>query len=206
MALALTITDARDGTGGTATISGSDAGTTNRLYAASFAGGPIGSPTWTLVGSRTGDGTITVASPGTLALGFYLWHLTGTVSGAAAFASYYRNLTDADAQSVEDRTLDAIVQQIQSLALQDVQSVKVVKRWFPRYLKEVDDPLPAVLVVPVNAENFPGVLANTDDVGYPNAICIVDAQNQDYTTNIGRNTLWWQRISRIFRHATKRKP
>lgn len=198
MALALVISDAADGTGGTATVSGSDGGTTNRLYAASFAGGPIGPQSWTLVDSRVGDGNISIASPGTLALGFYVWMLTGTVSSTAAFASYYRNLTDASAQSVWDRSLDAMVQQIQALNLADVVSVNVVRRWLPRFLKDVDA-VPAVIVAPVNSENFPAIFTNTDNIGYPIAVVYVAKQNQDYTANQARNMLWRQRVSRIFR-------
>jgi hypothetical protein len=52
----LSVADAEDGTGATATVSGSTAGTTNTVYYRT----PTGA-TWQTGGSRTGDGTVTLA-------------------------------------------------------------------------------------------------------------------------------------------------
>jgi len=54
----LTWTDAKDGTGGTATVAGSTAGTTNTLQMMPIADWHDSGTTWTGQGSRTGDGAI----------------------------------------------------------------------------------------------------------------------------------------------------
>lgn len=193
MAITVTIADNADGTGAVATIAGSDALTTNTLYYSIFAG-TVGAQTWVSAGTRTGDGTIAVA----LGVGNYLWKVVGTVSAAAAFATYYRNLTDTTTKSVWDRALDCFVSQVQALNLSGVSSVNVVRRWLPRYIKDVDT-LPQVVICPVTSENFPGMMCNRDDVSYPIAVCYIAAQGNDYTANQTRNLLWRQRVSRIFR-------
>jgi len=197
MPLSLIVSDNADGSGGVATITGSDSGSTNRLFYAPFTGA-IGLLTWTLAGSRTGDGTIGIPSPGTVPLGYYAWQLNAAVGGSPAFASYYRALTNAGAQSVMDRVLTAVVQQLQTLNLSGIQSVNIVRKWLRRKL-ETANQVPQIQVVPVDGENFPGTLTGLDDVGYPVAIIAVDKQNQDYTANLARNLLWRQRILRAFR-------
>jgi hypothetical protein len=194
MALTLQITDAQDGTGGTATIAGSDVGTTNTLYRASFSGvaGPL---TWAMVGSRTGDGTITIAQ----ATGYYLWHLTGTVSAATAFAGYFRPLTDLDEQSENEQILDAVVQKIRTLNLEDVDSASVDFKWMPRKVDSSVDPLPQVQVIPINGETFPGTLTGRDDVGYPVMVVLIDSQDKDFKKNKRRNLMWRSLILKAFR-------
>jgi len=49
------LTDSGDGVHATATVSGSDTGTTNNIYTAKY-----GTTTWTLSGTRTGNGTVTL--------------------------------------------------------------------------------------------------------------------------------------------------
>lgn len=197
MPLSLVIADNADGSGGAATIAGSDIGSANSLFCAGF-GGATGPLSWIAAGARTGDGAIAVASPGTIPLGYYMWHAMGTVGGTAAFASYFRALTDASAQSVMDRVLTAVVQQIQALNLSGIQSINIVRKWLRRKL-ETAGQVPQIQVVPVDGESFPGMLTAVDDVGYPVAIIAIDKQNQDYTANLTRNLLWRQQLLRAFR-------
>ena len=197
MALSLVIADNADGSGGAAAIAGSDDGSQNRLFCAAF-GGATGPLSWNPVGARTGDGAISIPSQGTVPLGYYLWHLEGAVGGASTFATYFRALTDASAQSVMDRVLSAVVQQIQTLNLSGIQSVNVVRKWLRRKL-ETAGQAPQIQVVPIDGESFPGMLTAVDDVGYPVAIIAVDKQNQDYTANQTRNLLWRQQLLRAFR-------
>jgi hypothetical protein len=51
----LSLTDSGDGVHATATVSGSDTGTTNNIYTAKY-----GTTAWTLSGTRTGNGTVTL--------------------------------------------------------------------------------------------------------------------------------------------------
>jgi hypothetical protein len=178
MPLSLVIADNADGSGGAATIAGSDIGSANSLFCAGF-GGATGPLSWIAAGARTGDGAIAVASPGSVPLGYYMWHAMGTVGGTAAFASYFRALTDASAQSVMDRVLTAVVQQIQALNLSGIQSINIVRKWLRRKL-ETAGQVPQIQVVPV-------------------AIIAIDKQNQDYTANQTRNLLWRQQLLRAFR-------
>src|SRR5215831_5694130 len=97
MAISLTITDNLDGTGGVATITGSNPASTNTLYSAPFPG--IGDKTmveqvWTLVGTRTGDGTIPIPSA-TVPLGYYLWRNDNFLSPVTQINTFYQNLSDA---------------------------------------------------------------------------------------------------------------
>lgn len=198
MALTLTIADAADGTGGSAVVAGADPATTVSLYRAAFAGaaGPL---SWSLVGTRTGSGSIAIASPSPVPLGFYQWHAVGTSGSAPAFASYFRALTDATAKAVQQRVHEAVVQQIRTLSLQDVLDVRVVDKWLPRKIQPSVDPLPQIQVTALNDVNFPGMLSGRDDVGYPVAIIFLDKQDQDYVKNKPRNLLWLERVSKIFR-------
>jgi hypothetical protein len=72
----MTVTDNRDGTGGTATVSNSDPLATNNIYRAVLPG-PTGEIVWNLAGSRVGNGTALVsAGPGN-----WLWQVRSTVAG-----------------------------------------------------------------------------------------------------------------------------
>lgn len=84
----LAVADAGDGTGGTATVSGATAGTTNTLYSQL-----VGSSTWVARGSRTGDGTIAISpNPG---VGFYWWKVVSTDGTTNALSNVvFRRLTD----------------------------------------------------------------------------------------------------------------
>lgn len=193
MGLVLGVSDNRDGTGGVATISGSDALSSNSLYAAPFSG-PTGPQSWSLVGTRTGDGTIT-----TNLQGAYLWQAFGTVSSAFAFASYFRWLTNTTTESVWDRVLTAVVQQIQTLNLAGVSNSNINRYWRPRRIQGVDS-LPAIQAFPLDGQQYLGLLTGLDDIGYPVGIAIIDQQNQDFQANMTSRLLWREQIDRIFRY------
>jgi hypothetical protein len=74
----LTMTDQADGTGATATVSGSDDGTTNTVYTA-----PYGSSTWTSQGSVAGDGTVDCA----LDVGLYWARAESDLGGESSFTA-----------------------------------------------------------------------------------------------------------------------
>lgn len=143
MALTLAVSDNADGTGGVATITGAS----NKpltLYRSAFTG-TMGSYTWTTSGTRQGNGTITLSSPGTIALGYYLW--LALVPADDEVASAYQNLSDAATQSVLDRILDAVKTRIVSLSLSGIASTSVLRQWQPRVWDGVDAG-PAVRIAP----------------------------------------------------------
>ena len=77
---ALTVTDAGDGTGGTATVSGSTVASTNTLWYAVFSAQGM---TWVSAGTRTSDGAI----PFTLGVGTCLFIVTSALSGSVSLPS-----------------------------------------------------------------------------------------------------------------------
>lgn len=186
MPLTLTILDDADGSGGSAAVAGGGAGDSNTLYRATWTG-QTGSLTWTLVGSRTGNGAISID----VAPGFYVFRLDNLAGGVTTVVVAYQPLTDAATKAMLDRALDAAVLRIQGLNLAG--SPTVSKRWAPRRVSPTET-LPLIAVTPINAESFPGVMTATDDIGLPFAVTILDAANQDPTANISRDTLWRERI------------
>jgi hypothetical protein len=197
MSITLTITDAADGTGGTATIAGSDAGSANTLHFAAFTGA-VGTPAWVPAGARTGDGTIPVA-PGN---GYYLWYAGGLAGGSPALSNVaYQNLSDAS-QSVHYRCLLATQAVFQALALVPPEQVLVFQR--PVFFDPGSRPdaytLPIVLISPTGREGLAGSLTGRDDVVYPVAVSITDRKLGAYEADLARDLLWRQKISRAFRN------
>ncbi len=83
----LDVTDNADGTGGVATITNADGGTTNTLYR-----GSLTSPgALTSVGSRSGNGTITIGAT----LGNFVWIVTSTLGGPDSIAYDVQAITGA---------------------------------------------------------------------------------------------------------------
>ncbi len=189
MAITLAITDATDGTGGSATVAGSNVASLNTLYKATWTGG-TGALTWTLVGSRTGDGSISIASTA----GFFLFRLDNLLTGVTTVLSTYQPLTDATTQAMLYRAMVAAKTRVDGLVLGVTTSV----RWMPR--KRVHDEGTIIAVCPVNAESFPGYLTTQDDIGLPFAIVVMDPSNQDPTLNLNRNLLWRQKILSAIRY------
>ena len=87
----LTFADAGDGSGGVAEVAGATAGSMNQVYTVPRTGG-----LWTLSGTRTGDGTLTLS----LAVGGYLAYVLSSLDGAyAVSAAIAITVTDADAET-----------------------------------------------------------------------------------------------------------
>ncbi len=188
MTITLAITDAADGTGGTATVAGSNGASSNTLYKATWTGA-TGALVWTLVGSRTGDGTIAIASTA----GYFLFRLSNLLVGVTTLCETYQPLTDATAQAMLYRAMVAAKTRVDGLALGVTASV----RWMPR--KKIAEGT-IIAVCPVNSESFPGYLTSTDDIGLPFAVVILDPSNQDPTINLNRNLLWREKILSAIRY------
>lgn len=200
MTLSLTIADNTDATG-TATVTGSDPATTNTLYKAVWTGQAGTSPTWTAgqlnwvsVGTRSGDGTIAVSGAG-----YFAWIVVGTVSSAPAFASTYQPITDASVVSWQEQITTAVKTRIVGLNLPGIASTVIQDRWVLRRLKDTD-PLPCIPIAPWGSESFPNQMTNTDDIGYPVAVALLDSVSGSYRGNYSRDTLWRQRVLSAFRY------
>jgi hypothetical protein len=190
MSASLTIADNLDGTGGVATVAGSGGADTNTLYRAGWTG-QSGTLAWTLVGARTGDGTIAIAA----SAGHYLFRLANSDGDVAVV---YQPLTNAAAKAILDAALDAVVLRIRGLNLSGISSGQISKRWLPRVTPA--DAFPMIHVTPFGGETFPGVMTATDDTGLPIATTIVDGQNQDPTANLSRNAFWRETILAALRY------
>jgi hypothetical protein len=190
MAITLTITDSEDGTG-IATIAGSTG--TNNLYKATWTGAMGTAISWTLVGTRSGDGTIALSGAG-----LFIWRLDNQGSLAAIL---YQAITDADADGIVQQLLDYVAATVQSLNLTGISSVNVTKRWTPRALRQAEAlSLPKVLVCPWDRFSFPGILTGKDDIGIAILVVFVAAQNQDNDANLNRNNVWRWRTLSAFRY------
>lgn len=200
MSLSIVVVDGTDGTA-VATISGSDSATTNTLYKAAWTGqagfGNVwtyGQLTWTTVGTRSGDGNISLTGAG-----FWLWNVVGTVSAAPAFASVYQPITDASALSIEEQILNAVQVRLQGLNLPGIASDRIVTRWIARRTPGVDL-LPCVAVAVWGAHSFPSRLNTVDDIGIPVAIALLDGPTGgDDRKNLSRNTKWYETVESAFR-------
>lgn len=195
MALGLTIADNADGTGGVATVSGSNVAATNTLYRASWTG-LMGSLSWTASGSRVGDGAIAVA----LGTGFYVWQVISDLAGVLTVGPLvFQNFTSTTL-SLHKRILTAVGTRILSLGLTGITGTKILEKWFPRILKVDHAELPRIYISPQDIEEDSGGLAKTDDVGYPVLICIGAILNRDSVADISTYTGWRRRIAKAFRN------
>lgn len=199
MTLSLTVTDNFDGTG-TATIAGSDPTTTNTLYRATWTGQAGTAPNWTdgqlnwiSVGTRSGDGNISVSGAG-----YAAWTVLSTVSSAPAFASTYQPITDASVLSWQEQITTSVKTRIADLNLPGISNVVIQDRWVLRRLKDTDS-LPCIPIAPWGSESFPNQMTGTDDIGYPVAVALLDSVSGSYRGNYSRDTLWRQKIMSAFR-------
>jgi hypothetical protein len=200
MALILTATDLQNGSEYEATVTGADPLSSLKAYFAPFTGATT-PPSWTLITTRTVDvngETFLEYSMGST--GFYWLMVVGLVSGSPAATVVYLHITNSAANSVQERIHNAVKQVILLLNLTDIEDVNVVEKWLPQQLTAGANPVPQIQIVPMNGVNFPGIMNNRDDVGYPLVILFIDKQNQDYVANKTRNLLWLETVSKAIRY------
>lgn len=208
--LLLAVTDNLDATI-TASVSGLGAGASCGLLRAPWNHAAGGQMAWTEAGVATANGSgvaafTAVATP----VGFYAWAATRRPSSTTVdmlSPAVFRPVIDT-AAPVHARTLDAVVGLIRSLNLSGIGSAtnKVYRRWFPVYLKGVDDPdgsgggLPQVQVSPYPREVPKGVMTNKDDVGYPVLVAFFDDAEPTYDNDIPRNLKWRRQVAAALRN------
>ncbi len=194
MTLALAVADSGDGTGGVATVSGVNVAATVSVYYSLWTGEPA-SYAWTLLGSRTGNGTVAAA----LSTGLYQWQAVSVLAGATEVGPLvYQPLSDADEEAVHFGILSNVKARIDSLALSGLPATKTMRKWIPRVADGVPA-LPACLIAPLGAEQYEGILTSQDDVGYPVVVAILDKLQGDPQSNMNRDLLWRQKIAKAFR-------
>lgn len=199
MALTLSITDNGDGTGGVATIAGSDAGSTNTVYTML-----AGESSWTSRGSRVGNGTLSLS----VNSGYYFAYVAGTLVSAAPAVSTVAGLLaiTSDTQAVYDKLCDEIVSTIQTAITAGTISgvtvaANVSKMWA---LDDKAKDFPHVFVTPPRGgqEQQSGGTNLRDDWTKPIQVSLVDRCHEDYTTGFSDATLARERLIRLF--ANKR--
>ncbi len=193
MSLALTVTDFGDGTGGSATIAGSDGGQTVTLFWTPYAN-LTGALNWTALATRTGNGTIAL----TLPVGAYFFYVAGIVSSSPAVSNIAFAFLTTTTPGVHSRCLDAYQSIITLLPLAQMPKGNIVQAWTPDG-EGVLNSRPGVVICPMGNENQPGVLNGRDDIDFPVLVSMVD-NKEGYQANIPRNTLWRQQIFRSFRN------
>ncbi len=185
MTLALAIADAGDGSGGSASITGSAGGSANIVYYALFTG-DMGTIAWTVGGSRVGDGSIALALPAR----FYVFQLT---SNGAIGPAAYKNFTNS-ADSIHKRILDTVALRVASTGV--LGSSSIFTKWIAR-AEDIDlSHLPLIAVSPIGNETYKGQLNTKDDVVYPVWVVYVGKQNQDSVANLNTVTMFREKVSK----------
>ena len=184
-----------DGTGGTATISGTAGGATNSLYRALFTG-QEGALIWQLVGTRIGDGTIAVGQPARV---YWLWYATSVNGGATDVSQVVQKaLTDTTYLSVRMRCINAISDRMKLLDLTDLRADRIVIRNFE------DDPVqqfPLCIVCPgPTPDQYTGGTNIRDDLGYDVQVLFQDRSDGGTEAPIAKWSLWREKGERAFRN------
>ena len=204
----LSVADAADGTGGTATIADSTSTALNEVFTQAV-DGELGTAAWTLEGSRTGDGTVTITAD----KGYYWVYCrstqeteSGSDSGGTdevEVSNFVYQVFTSGSDAVMDQCLVAVQAGIQGLTLDGVDNSNVVIHKVPDDEAVIDDQVKqAILIAPGGAETMnplDGVNCQ-DDVGYPVFVGMVAADNQDQTKDRGKFLLWREKVARAFRN------
>jgi hypothetical protein len=207
MPLTFAVTDNQNGTGATATISGSDAGSANTVYTCPLGRGSQPPLPWLPAASRNGDGAVSLP----VQPGYYLSYVQGQAGHATALAPPLIFGASAVADSVYQRIMLAIQAKVQALWLNalanppaDLPASNVVLQ--PEYNPALLPGYPCVLICPPQGigERVEGLLNVTDDIGYPVAVTIIDMASPKYVPPYPSYFLWRERIFRILRWQTLR--
>jgi hypothetical protein len=191
----LSLVDNENGTGAVATISGSTAGSTNSVYTARWFGGFVNGA-FTLAGSRTGDGTISLSLPDGYHWGYVLSTKAGEESVVSAMVGF--RTTSGD-ESLWQQCLDAIVAKIQAIGLSGIPSEQVYPCKIPL---DRDTIKPCCLVSPIREAAITHVFSTTDQLPLDFQVALEQASNQDLIEGIDVFTMNRQRIINAFLPTT----
>lgn len=205
MSLSIASTDNQNNTGLTVTVSGSDSGSTNTLYASPVFQGnnPLA---WVSQGSRTGDGTI-AASVATAY--WFLYVAASLVSGVPALSPPIIGLASLAVQSMQTQVELAIQAKIQALTLNGLATPpgNIPASRVYRFDTPMSDDLlpmitvPCVIVSPPAApEAIKNVVNTAEDIGFPVNVLILDHCAPRQQGQADTYKLWRQQISRAVRY------
>jgi hypothetical protein len=200
MSLNLSVIDNQDGTGATATITGSAPSAANQVWIQTVSG-DLGAADWILGGSRTGDGAVGLE----LEIGYYWAHCASQLGPASTTSNlvYFRVSRGSD--PVLYRCLLATRARIQGLALPGITGTHVV---IQKVASDRDlgagqaQEFPAILISPVGGEQIPAVDSTNlrDEVVYPVLVTILAADNQNQIANFPLYLQLREAIARAFRN------
>lgn len=197
-----TIVDNADGTV-TATVSGSDSGATNTLYAVPLDHTWESPPAWENQGSRTDDGEIDAD----LGAGVFFWLVESALSGENVQTTPdWIQCTDSDIPAVLDQILTQIQARIISLSIADVLAADVVLNVVPDSEFIANLPRPMILVAPAGTEQHISdntVPVNSFRVGWPIVVAPVAPANHDHSAAFRRQ--WLLSRERIARALVNRR-
>lgn len=206
LSTALTLTVTPDGATQTAaaSVSGATAGRTVNLYRRRLVNFNAGTLAWTLAGSGVANGGgVASITDNAGATGLFLWLAAqldaGGTNAEALSGVAFNAIRDPSATSVWEQCVDHTADIINALLLPALPAAKIVERWFPGDFKGKSPEAPSVQVCPFGAEEYPGTLNNTDDVGYPVLVVAVSNADGESKVDFTRNLLWRERISRALR-------
>lgn len=190
----ITLTDNADGTGAVCAISGSTGGSTNEVFAASWAGGFV-TAAFQSKGSRTGDGSVSLA----MSAGYYWVYVKSTHSGDEAISLVKGVRVTSGEAAIHDQCLDAAVAKIQALQLPAPWgSEAVAKRKFPwnrGMLAGGEKAL--VLVTPIN-DRTRQVLNQSDDFELGCQITAAVKSNESLTEHLSADLLCREQLMNAF--------
>lgn len=186
-----------------AQVSGATAGRTVNLYRRQWQPS-AGTAALVLAGSGVTDGAgVASIADAVGTAGLYLWtaaQLDAGGNNAEALSGIaFQAIRDPAAKSVWEHCVDHTTDIINALLLPALPEAKVVERWFPGDFTGKTPLAPCVQICPFGAEEYPGVLNNTDDVGYPVLVVAVDYADGESKRNFTRNLLWRERIAKALR-------
>lgn len=187
MTLSIAVTDNQDGSGATATISGS--GGESGIVQVQQWGGAA----WTQAAAFSGDGDVSLS----LSAGYY-WAVAIAAGGTSNLERF--TVTTAS-QSIEERCLLAVQAGIQDMAAAGSIGVQAAHVYVKMALDDKNVRMPAVILTPAEPEQVRVTGTNAkDDIAYPVVVQIVDRNSQDYTAKLSPYLLWRQNAMRYFRN------
>lgn len=195
MSLVLSVSDNENGTGVSAVITGSAAGSTNQFNYLLAPQTTFAPPQWVNAGSITSDGSLPIAlNPG------YAWFcVQNTNGGVVSVSNIVYSQISFNTDSVLYRCLTAVQAQLQTVSFSGLSPSQIQVRYLPRALEQIDN-WPLVCVAPIGQEVNPPYLTGIDEVDEPFTVAIIAPQNANYNLNIRQNTKWREQINRRIRN------
>jgi hypothetical protein len=205
MALSLTWSDNANNTGGVATLTGTG-GVATTVYGQLVNTSGVNPQLFAAQGSRTGDGTVT------LALGLGYWWLFAQPTAGGTPSNFVYAVVSDNTRSVHERAIQAIKAVLQGMTFAagpgNAPAAILPAQIFDLLLPNENlVQFPCItLALDAVKESQPGVLTGLDDIVYPVRVNICDLADAAVPTNRPTYLLWRQQIFRKFRHQRLNVP